>query len=237
MNRYIYDTSFDPRQFDTLGNLLPSSLLEAFQKAAGDHANLLGVGYDTLAKQGLLWIILQTRYEILRMPNPQEKISIHTWPLPATRLGFERNYLICDKKGEVLIKGNSLWSIMDATTRKLAQVGELYPKMDFCLEKTFEDRARRLRDFEKEAPASIVTPHAGYIDSNGHVNNTYYPIMALSAVGGLQGPLKGFQIDYLHEVLCGQPLKIFAIQEGNALIAKGESEEGARMFACSFIYK
>ncbi|MBQ7096272.1 MAG: hypothetical protein IJN80_07505 [Clostridia bacterium] len=237
MNRYFNDISFTPEQFDTLGNLLPSSLLEAFQKMAGDHANLLGVGYDSLAKRGLLWIILQTRYEILRMPKPQEIIRIHTWPLPATRLGFERNYLIYDKKGEVLIKGNSLWSIMDASTRKLAQVGNLYPEMEYCLEKTFEERARRLQDFEKQAPASTVIPHASYIDSNGHVNNTYYPIMALSTVGGLQGPLKGFQIDYLHEVLCGQPLKIFAIQEGNALIAKGESAEGARMFACSFIYK
>jgi len=237
MNRYFYDISFAPEQFDSFGNLLPSSVLEAFQKVAGDHANLLGVGYDDLAKRGLLWIILQTRYEILRTPKPQEIITIHTWPLPATRLGFERNYLICDKKGEVLIKGNSLWSIMDASTRKLAQVGNLYPEMEYCLEKTFEERARRLRDFEKATLASTVTPHESYIDRNNHVNNTYYPIMALSAIGGLQGVLKGFQIDYLHEVLCGQPLKIFADQEGNVLLAKGESEEGARMFACSFIYK
>lgn len=236
MNRYSSPITFLSDQFDALGNLLPHAILHSFQEAAGEHATLLGVGYDALAKRGLLWIILQTRYEILRMPQAHEPLTIHTWPLPATRLGYERNYLICDSKGEPLVKGHSLWGMMDAEARKLAAAGEIYPEMEFCMEKTFEERARRIRDFETDAPAAAITPKDSYIDKNGHVNNTYYPVMALEAMNGLQGILSTFQIDYLHEVLPRQTLKISFAQEENSVVAKGEDGDGQRMFACSFLY-
>lgn len=236
MQKYSYETILNKDQLDENGNLLPTVALRLFQKAAGDHAKLLGVGYDALSEKGLLWVVTQIRYEAVKAPAADQKITVETWPLPANRLGFERNYLIYDEKGEILIKGSSNWVIMDAKERKMALVGGLYPEMDFCLDKPFPDRARRLRDFEAESPACTIIPDESTIDENRHVNNTFYAAFAIEALGGLQGPLKHFQIDYLHEVLCGEALKLYCTEEENTAFVKGENEEGTRMYACSITY-
>lgn len=236
MQKYSYTKILNKDQFDGCGNLLPAIVLDLFQKAAGKHADLLGVGFDALYEKGLLWVVTQIRYEVVKVPAIDQKIIVKTWPLPATRLGFERNYCICNEEGEILIKGSSNWVVMDAKERKLAMVGALYPEMDFCIDKTFPDRARRLKDFEAVAPISVIIPDESTIDENNHVNNTYYAAFATDALGGLKAPLKNFQIDYLHEVLCGEELKIFEITEENTTYVKGENNEGARMFACSFAY-
>ena len=235
MQKYSYTEILNKEQFDECGNLLPAVILQLFQKAAGDHAKLLGVGYDTLSKKGLLWVVTRIRYEVIKAPAADQNVIVETWPLPANRLGFERNYLIYDEKGETIIKGSSNWVIMDAKERKLAMVGTLYPEMDFCLDKPFPDRARRLRDFEAENPACVITPDERTIDKNHHVNNTFYAAFALDAIGGLKAPLKSFQIDYLHEVLCGEKLKLYCTEKENTAYVKGENNESTRMFACSFV--
>lgn len=236
MQKYSYSTILKKEQFDERGNLLPSIILDLFQKGAGAHADHLGVGYHTLAEKGLLWVVTQIRFEVLQAPTAGQTVCITTWPLPANRLGFERNYSICNEKGEQLIKGSSNWMIIDAKERNLAMVGTLYPEMDYCMEKPFPERARRLRDFEVTEPCSVVFPDESTIDENNHVNNTFYAAFATKALGGLKAPLKGFQIDYLREVLCGEELRLFALKEENAAFVKGENVEGTRMFACSFTY-
>ena len=233
-NTYFYSTTIGNL---TEGNMLPSTILQLFQRAAGEHATTLGCGRRALEEKGLLWVVLQTRHEICKMPKEGQQVRVYTWPLPATRLGYERNYLISDMENQVLIKGSSLWGIIDAKERKLAQVGEVYPEMDFFLEKTFPDRARRLKDFETEAPLSTIEPNILDIDENDHVNNTVYPSYPLVATNGFEGQLQSLQIDYFHEVLYGEPLDIYRCREGNTSYFKGENKEGQRMFACAFTYR
>lgn len=221
---------------DSMGNLRPQAVLALFQDAAGAHAELLGVGFEALLKKNLLWVVTQIRYRVLK-PLPPQEITIETWPLPPNRLGFERCYRLLDAQGEPFIEGTSNWVVMDTQTRKMAAVGNLYPEMEFCPDKTFEDRTRRIKDFEATEAACIITPDASLIDSNGHVNNTHYAAFAETALGGHQAIIRAFQIDYLHEVLLGQPLTLYCTAEEDAMVVKGESADQTRMFACSFLYE
>lgn len=230
-----YKTELNAAQFDDRGNLHLSAVLSLFQDAASRHGEEMGVGFEALLKRHLLWVVTQIRYEVVRAPKPGQTVRVETWPLPATRIGFERNYLLCDEQGEILIKGASLWAVIDTESRRMATGAELYPEGEYCLEKTFPERARRLKDFEAE-PACSITPGEEYIDRNGHVNNTYYAAFAETALGGLQGDVKAFQIDYLHEVLSGQPLALFTLTEGAVAQVKGQSADGTRMFACAVTY-
>lgn len=220
-------------QFDEKGNLRPAAMLRLFQDAADAHGHLMGVGFEAMLERKLLWVVTQIRFQVTAELRPGQAVSITTWPLPATRLGFERNYLIQDENGQTLVKGTSLWTVIDTETRRMAIGADLYPDGEFCLDKTFPERARRLRDFEAPAACTVI-PGEEYIDCNGHVNNTYYAAFAETALGGLPGKVTDFQIDYLHEVLSGQPLTLSTCIEGATAQVKGTSSDGTRMFACAF---
>ncbi len=236
MKYQIYKT-IPPHCIDTQGNLRPQAVLALFQEAAGAHAEILGVGFEALLKKNLLWVVTQSRYRALKPIETEQEVTIETWPLPPNRLGFERCYRLWNAQGEILIEGTSNWVVMDTQTRKMAAVGNLYPPMEHCLEKTFEDRTRRIKDFEADEAACTIIPDESLIDSNGHVNNTHYAAFAETALGGHRGTIRAFQIDYLHEVLLGQPLTLFCTAEEDAMVVKGESADQTRMFACSILYE
>ncbi len=226
-----------PACIDAMGNIRPRAVLALFQDAAGVHAESLGVGFEALLKKNLLWVVTQIRYRVIKPIGGEQEITVETWPLPPNRLGFERCYRLLDTQGELLIEGTSNWVVIDTQTRKMAAAGDLYPPMEFCFDKTFADRARRIKDFEAAAAACTVIPDGSLIDNNGHVNNTHYPSFAETALGGHQGKISAFQIDFLHEVLQGQPLSLFCTKEEKSALVKGEAADGTRMFACSILYE
>ncbi len=236
MMKYQNTFIISEKDLSLTGDLLPSAILTYFQSVATAHAEELGVGYQVMVDRNLFWVVTQIRYQVLKVPSVGQRILVETWPLAPNRLCFERDYRIFDEQGELLIKGASNWVVIDCVERKLASAGNLYPGEDYYPEKAFEDRMRRLRDFDAEGESIEIIPDESMIDGNGHVNNTFYPAFAVAALKELPAPIREFQIDYLHEVLCGQPLKIEAFRQPDQDLVKGLSAVGTRMFTCSITY-
>lgn len=235
--RYTVKTALPTEAFDAQGNLLPHRVLDCFQQLATTHAEALGLGFEAMLSKNLLWVVTQIRYQVCAPIRPEQPLILETWPLPPNRLGYERCYRICDESGRELLRGNSNWVVIDTATRRLALTDTIYPSEDFRLEKTFEDRARRLKDFEAAEAAYTVTPGEQHIDNNGHVNNTFYAAFAEEALGSFPAAIGRFQIDYLHEVLQSQPLTLYTAKEDTSDLIKGVSGDGERMFACKIEYQ
>ena len=235
--KYSFEHIIPPGVVTKEGNVAPSHVLSVFQQAATDHAEILGVGFDALLEKGLLWVVTQVKYQVMGDIREGDALTVTTWPLPHNRLGFERDYRVCSKTGEVLIKGVSNWALMDADTRRLAMPFAVYPGTDFCMDRNFEDRPKRLRDFEAEGPGCTLVPDESYIDRNGHVNNTRYADLAAAALGGFAGRIDTFQMDYLHEVMHGEAVTLHFTPIDGGIRLKGEDETGLRKFACSVIYR
>ncbi len=224
-------------QFDAHGNVLPGVVLDLFQKAAGNHAERLGVGFEAMLSKNLLWVVTQIKYQVLNALKPAQALTVTTWPLPPTRLGFDREYLICDEAGEVLIKGTSKWMQIDAAERKLVPGSNVYPLTEYRTDKNFEEKIRRIRDFDATSEVCHIVPDESTIDSNNHVNNAEYAGFAYRALGDFGGAIHSFQIDFLHEVMLGQPLDVsFAVSAQQTLV-KGVGEDGERKFACGIELK
>ncbi|MBE6632410.1 MAG: hypothetical protein E7623_06900 [Ruminococcaceae bacterium] len=236
MNEYSYGAVLSEDLFDDHGNIVPKEVLKLFQKAADGHAAILGVDFDSMLKKGFLWVVTLIKYEVCKKALPGDSVKVNTWPLIPNRIGFQREYLISDESGATLIKGTSSWMLIDAKERKLAPTKNVYPEMEHKTEKSFEDRIKRLRDFEHTGEPFKICPDESHIDRNGHVNNTNYAEFALSSIGGLKGSLKSFQADYIHEILCGEPVDFYSSAEGDTIQIKGMSEEKGRMFSCEITY-
>ncbi len=234
--KYKLNLTLPENFLDEKGNIKPFEVLDLFQKAANVHGELLGVSFEEMIKKNLLWVITRTRYEICGTVTAGQEVEVITWPLSPSRLGFERDYIINDLNGNLIVKGTSNWAVIDADTRRLTSTDNLYNTENLCTERAFDDRTKRIRNFEATSQSTDIIPDSSLIDLNGHVNNTHYAAFAQKALGGFSDKIKSFQIDYHHEVMCGQPVKMFtAISEHLALV-KGEDADGTLMFCCSVEY-
>ena len=88
--------------FDMRNRILPASVLDLFQDAAGEHATALGVGYYDLLPENKCWMILRTRYEVIRQPKLFSDVTVRTWPIESRRIEFDRDYIMYDSEGNVL---------------------------------------------------------------------------------------------------------------------------------------
>ncbi len=224
--------------FDKFGNIKPSSVLDLFQDAAGQHAVEIGVGFDDMIKRSYLWVLTKVKFEILSQPKSYGKVIVKTWPLEPNRLTYRREYAIEDENGERLIVGSSEWVVIHSEKRRFVSAPDLYPFTDgFHTEIMCEEKLTKVRDFEISGAPYIVNTGFSDLDVNDHVNNTKYANYVLDALNPekAQG-LKEFQIDYRKEVLGGTKLCIHHKKEDETVLVKGQNDDGDIMFACKLHY-
>lgn len=224
--------------FDMNLNIKPSAVLDVFQEIASVHANELGVGFNDLIKNQLLWVLVRVKFEIVKAPKMHSKIIAKTWPLPAGRVSLQREYMIEDDEGNTLIKGTSEWVTMHLETRKLVQNGVSYPLVEFCEDKNFPEKIKRIPDFEANGKGIKINSAFCDIDENMHVNNIRYADFVLNAYEPKnKEEISVFQLDFHKEIKMGDSVSVFLNKEGNNLYAKGENENGEKMFTCSITFK
>ena len=132
MEKNVFEKEFELRisDFDCFDKIKPSVILDFFQDVAGEHADILSVGFNDLIKKDLIWVLVRTKYEVIKEPTLYSKIKVRTWPHPKGRIDFDRDYLILDENNNVLIKGTSKWVIVNYKTRRLS----LTKDIDFNIE-------------------------------------------------------------------------------------------------------
>ena len=230
----VFERQFNLRasDFDCYVRMTPSAILDLFQEVAGAHAEDLGIGFYPLLEQKMLWVIVRVKYQVIKQPRIHTSVTVKTWPLPPTRLGFTREYLVTDESGDTLIKGTSDWVIMHSEERKLVPASDIYPQgYDFCEDKNFDGRTTRLRDFESDGTEYTVIPSFCDLDMNGHVNNIKYANYIMNCLNpDGETVIDTFQIDYQHEVISDTPLNLSTRREGNEILAKGQDTNGDNMF-------
>ena len=215
--------------FDMRNRILPSSVLDLFQDAAGEHASSLGVGYYDLMPENKCWMILRLRYEVIKQPEIFSDVIVRTWPVESRRIEFDRDCVITDTDGNILIKGTTQWAILDVSDRDKPQL-VMARSFDLGIEEYISERALEGR-FERIAPnfAADGDPYvtrSGYtdIDTNGHVNNIKYANFILNALDlPADKEITAFRIDYVKEIMDGNEISVFSHADEGTVICRGES--------------
>ena len=161
-------------------NLRLSVLMRFFQEACIAHTEELGAGRAKTLDKGYLWVILKERILIEKLPRYDGTITLVCYPGPMLHYFFPRHLLVLDEKGEVLIRGNALWSLIDQKTREmidpkeagiLVEGGEKGDEIAPILSLPIPPLSK---SFEAKATYSLV-------DINGHLNNASYISLCLDA--------------------------------------------------------
>lgn len=166
----------DLRDIDFKKKLKISSLFSYFQDTANLAAERLGVGFETLAnKYSLAWVLARVRVDIERLPEWDEEIIIKTWPIEPNRFEFDRDFLVYDSNGTVIIRAISTWVVIDIKERKLKRADTIHLQyLELTKERAIPDKFRRLKRSENLEVVYKKTIGYSDVDFNGHLNNSKY---------------------------------------------------------------
>ena len=238
---YKREVTVTATDVDCFGRLTPSMALRFIQGVAGEHSDLLGTDYDTLAEKRMFWAVIRHRIQFFRLPRVGERITLETWPLPTTRVAFPRATAAYDAEGRVLFQSMALWILMDLDTRAM-----ILPK------KSGIELSGTLRGTELPPPASLLPRPLAMsrrrtvcytdLDRNLHMNNARYldwiDDLLDSAFHQGHAPVD-MTLCYLNEAREGQELELtWDLNDGLQVDIRRDKEDGDhdRIFAARIVY-
>ncbi|WP_025640243.1 acyl-[acyl-carrier-protein] thioesterase [Schnuerera ultunensis] len=240
---YIKDYKVEINHVDFKGDLKLSSLFTYCQDIAGLHAENLGMGREVLYTQhGVIWVLVRVRVDIIKYPKWKDILTLETWPQEPSRMGFDRDFLIKDKKGNILAKAVSTWVVIDVESRKLVRTKSVYTGYPLVVEKRAIDcKLGNLKSSGELETAYERTVRYSDIDVNEHLNNAKYLDFIMDSFSFEEHRrfnVKSVEISYSNEALLGETIKIYedrsridsniiymeGIREGKDLVFKSQIE-------------
>ncbi len=221
--KYEMPLDLGPGDFTAEGRVKMSTLLRAFQDAAGNHAEREGLGFEALLSQNYIWVVMKIKVRLLREPRPGEDCRLVTYPRQTTSRIFNRDFYILDSDGNELVLATSEWCVLNFTTRRVEQT-ELRFKGEYTQRLAIPEGIERVRPKE----LSFVKKHivtAEDLDGNQHTNNCRYADMAMDVLG--LETAGEFTINFARETRLGDEIELYRGEDG---IAAGKCG-GALVFA------
>lgn len=206
-------------------NLTLSELFRFTADAAGEDFSLREMSWDFLADKGLAIILSRVSYHIERMPVADELITLKTWESAAQGPLCTRNYEIY-KYGsdELLVKGQSLWTILDFNNHRLMPA-KAYP---------YRPAPTVVTDFTGIKCGKISIPENmeligkktilySDLDANGHANNSKYInfVFDLLPQEFQTKSYNDVRLNYSKETKLGEELEIKVSYQDNMIVAQG----------------
>ena len=190
--------------------LRPSRLFDFIQEISIAHTIALGYPRETTLDKGYLWVIGRESLSIKRMPEYDERIRVSTYPDRTLKVLYPRSYEIQDEKGETLIEGMAVWTLIDEKTRTVVE-----PEISGVIIKDASHgrclpfpRALRLENLPHKK--KLVASYS-QCDLNGHMNNTKYLDIAEDLIPMdflLSHDLIGISVVYKKEIKCGEEFEV-----------------------------
>lgn len=176
------------------------------------HANSLGIGYATLIKRNIGWVLSRLSIEILKPMPINTQYSVTTWIESYNRRFSERNFSITGTDGTVYAYVRSIWSAIDYEKRTGADIGAVAPEgLPISDRQCPIAPAPRVGELCPEARCALYTFRYCDIDFNRHVNTVRLIELILN-----QWPLERYdameavRLDVLfhHESTFGQTVEV-----------------------------
>ena len=182
----------------------PSGVLDLLQGSAGEHANMLGIGYEDMKAKGYAFVLARVKFDLFRQIERYEEVIVETTPLIPGRIDFDRDFEIYDAKTKDKIAiATTKWIIIDLNTRRICRSSVFEYPCDMrevgnydSFDKLSFDKDELTRSYDYEVRHNDV-------DFLGHMNNTKYADALI-----LDKACKHFEINFIKETTLGEKLTI-----------------------------
>ena len=201
-----------------------STLLDVAQEVAGDHAEELGCGFETMIKQDLIWVIVRNYVEIIKKPINFKEIEVVTYPLKPRFVEFNRETEFYHD-GELFAVSRSTWMLINIKDFSV-KAPDFFKGFDDDLG-YFKRRIRKLPVIEKSQLQKVKEVDVLYsmLDHNGHMNNTKYVDFYLD-IFRPEFSVKTLQIEYIKQSFLDDKLSLYIKEnEGKRYLSGYKDDE------------
>lgn len=201
-----------------------STLLDVAQEVAGDHAEELGCGFETMIKQDLIWVIVRNYVEIIKKPINFKEIEVVTYPLKPRFVEFNRETEFYHD-GELFAVSRSTWMVINIKDFSV-KAPDFFKGFDDDLG-YFKRRIRKLPVIEKSQFQKVKEVDVLYsmLDHNGHMNNTKYVDFYLD-IFRPEFSVKTLQIEYIKQSFLDDKLSLYIKEnEGKRYLSGYKDDE------------
>lgn len=174
---YTFDSRIRYSETDEDGKLTLTGIMNYLQDCSTFQSEDIGLGISYLTERHHAWWLSSWQIVIDKYPALGEEVVIGTWPYDFKGFYGYRNFTICDKMGNYLVRANSVWFLFDTKLGRPVKVQEEdirgYGRGD---EKRLEMEyaPRKIAVPSDYETAECVTIAKHHIDTNHHVNNAQY---------------------------------------------------------------
>ena len=222
MNNSIYTTKIKlfNSYFDCNDKIKPTAIFNIFQDVACVHGEQIGVGYLEMLSKNLYWVLSRVKYDILKHPKIDEEVTIETWPLTKGRIDFDRDFLIKNEHGEVLIKGTSKWCVISSITRSLERTDNVTYNCECLTKQNYPEKFVKTETCEiLEKPSLTHKVNFSEIDHNKHLNNVNYATFTTNVLR--ENYFNHLQINFISECKLDDEIKIYYKTTANGYVISG----------------
>ena len=218
-------------QCDARHNLSFFELLRILSDAAVEDYNQRGMSWQLLQEHGYAILVSRQAFRFHRLPQANQKITIHTWEEKNQPLQFVRAYEITDSEtGEKLVSGISNWLLVDIKVRRILRIKEFTLRPESVISEQ-HDCLETGKIVVPENAALLTERPVWYsdIDGNGHVNNARYGAFVIDCLPPeyQKKDFSDFRINYSKEAVAGQMIQMYGTidEESKKIVIAGKQKE------------
>jgi acyl-ACP thioesterase len=229
MKTLKYNEKFKIRTYDASFNRMasPVSILGYLEEVATNHAQKIGLGYHDSKTEGYYWILRSSKFELTRLPELNEELTVYTWPAGLKGLKALRRFSLHVGEEEIG-SGYHCWLMMSISRKKpiiARNFTEIMNEMPISDEDRFKLNKIQMPIDLEFSYKKVVMPRD--IDWNMHVNNVRYADIVYNALPievHKEAKILSFHIDYLKECKLNDEIDIFYKREGNTAFIEGKKD-------------
>lgn len=202
-----YTKSYHINRF---GNLSTAYLFYHMQEIAGEHATVLGFGYDQLKENELFWVLSRLWVKINRRPTWKEKFSITTWSRGTDGFYGYRDFQFFDEAGNCIIEATSSWLAINLETKRIQRLSML-ENIPAYNESILGSNPSKLPVPSSESLLSFSPVLFNEIDINQHFNSGRYLERILDSYDFSfheKNELVEFEVNFLKEGMPSDKLSV-----------------------------
>ncbi len=180
---YEFDYTIEYVDIDKNNKLSNYGFFKILQEAGCKHADKAGFGLTDTSRTRLAWIVLDWKLEVFSRPAWNSNIHIKTWISNVDSACCFRDFEIYDSSQNIVAKATSRWCLLNIDKKHIAKITEEIKNSFAPLQSPlFTDKIEKLQDAEIYKSVCPYTILRRDIDTNNHVNNLNYIILAEQAL-------------------------------------------------------
>jgi acyl-ACP thioesterase len=151
------------------------SMVNLLIQSAINSAEVLGFGFKNLKEQKLYWVLSRLTMEIYNPLTWNQDAVVETWPKSVEGLLYTRDYIIRDKKQNIIARATSGWLAIDILTKKPKVIDGIQAEM-FVYLKDKHGLPEAPEKLPSTPEGDSYTVQSGFFDFdlNRHVTSTRY---------------------------------------------------------------